>query len=135
MAVITLRYAISPINYRDVFTLIRATMKVINKSLLVFIILLFNTTFVLAERYHANEKVITADAMNKVTAYQLGLKKLKQLRALSGAELQQQLGGISLFLNTIHLGEGGYVTVLEKMDETGQLRFNGVVHVSVVYEE
>ena len=73
-------------------------------------------------------------ASTKQAAFQIGTKKLAQLRDLSSNEL-----GLALRVhgdiqgNTVHMNNGTYVTVEERMDSSGNMNFVSMVNVGYHY--
>ena len=88
------------------------------------------------DRVESNTIVVSA-ASTKQAAYQLGLNKLAQLQAASPQQLSQALKVHSSNVDgtTLHLKEGGYVTVQERMDAKGGLSFVSSVNVGFHYLE
>lgn len=88
------------------------------------------------DRVESNTIVVSA-ASTKQAAYQLGLNKLAQLQAASPQQLSQALKVHSSNVDgtTLHLKEGGYVTVQERMDAKGNLSFVSSVNVGFHYLE
>ena len=88
------------------------------------------------DRVESNKIVVSA-ASTRQAAYQLGLNRLVQLKAASPQQLSQSLKVHSSNLDgtTLHLKEGGYVTVQERMDAKGNLSFVSSVNVGFHYLE
>lgn len=88
------------------------------------------------DQNNTNTLVVSA-ASSKQAAYQLGLSKLTQLKAMSSKKLSQVLHIDSYNINerTLHLKDGGYVTVEERMGADGKVNFVSVVHVDSHYLE
>ena len=88
------------------------------------------------DRVESNTIVVSA-ASTKQAAYQLGLNKLAQLQAASPQQLSQALKVHSSNVDgtTLHLKEGGYVTVQERMNAKGNLSFVSSVNVGFHYLE
>ena len=74
---------------------------------------------------------------SKQAAYQLGLRKLTQLKAMPPKKLNRALhvGSSRIDVKTLHLEGNGYVTVEERMDTDGKPNFVSVVHVASHYLE
>lgn len=78
------------------------------------------------------EPTATSDA-----AYQFALAELQSLKNLSARELNKELNIFSFDIasDSIHLKDGGFVTVQERMNEQGQLEYVGTVNVKVHYAQ
>ncbi|WP_104040856.1 DUF3316 domain-containing protein [Vibrio hyugaensis] len=78
------------------------------------------------------EPTATSDA-----AYQQALAELNSLKDMSSRELNKQLNlrAFDIASNSTHLQDGGFVTVQERMNEQGQLEYQGTVNVKVNYAQ
>jgi len=110
-------------------------MKSTKNILIASAMVMLSTQAIADETYSSKQTVVTADATSKVAAYEQALTKLDSLKVASANELQKDFWWVAMPVNNMALEQGAYVTVLEKMDETGQLVYNGVVNLSVSYEE
>jgi hypothetical protein len=83
---------------------------------------------------NANTMVIRS-APTKQAAYQLGQSKLMQLNGMSSQKLSNvlQVSSLNLKGDTLHLKDGGYVTVEERMSASGKTTFVSLVHVDSHY--
>lgn len=94
----------------------------------------------LGGNYISREEVRTvsvAPATSTEQAYQEALSELNALKQMPANKLNKTLN-LSRFdtsSNNTHLKEGGYITVQERMNETGQLEYVGRVNVKVHYAE
>lgn len=88
------------------------------------------------DRVGSNTLVVSA-ASTKQAAYQLGLSKLKQLKSSSAQQLSQALKVHSSNIDgtTLHLKDGGYITVQERMDAKGNVNYVSSVTVGFHYLE
>lgn len=87
------------------------------------------------ETYVANEIVKTVDTSSKASAYELALTKLNALEATSPEQLGKDFDSISMQSYGAYLEDDAYITVSEKMDTSGQLVYNGLVHISLIYTD
>ena len=83
-----------------------------------------------------SEIIETPVAPTKAAAYDLGVNKLSTLtnsspRQLEGA-LDTPFGDIEM--DTLHVRDGGYVTVEERVDANGKVGYIGQVNIDVEYE-
>ena len=80
--------------------------------------------------------LLTPVVPTKAAAYELGAKKLAELNNSSPSQLIRSLntpfGDIEE--GTVHIREGGYVTVEERADASGRVAYVGQVNVDVDYE-
>ena len=74
-------------------------------------------------------------APNKQAAYQLGQSKLTQLNGMSSQKLSNvlQISSLNLKGDTLHLKDGGYVTVEERINVGGKITFVSLVRVDSHY--
>ena len=79
--------------------------------------------------------LLTEPQNNRADAYQAGVDKLYTLKASSPRQLSSELGlySSSIDKSTVQLDEGAYVTIEERVNTSGQLRYIGVVNVNVSY--
>ena len=79
----------------------------------------------------------TQTVKSKSEAYQVGLKKLKQLYSSPSKELFYTLRvpSTEANINSIHVNDGGYVTVEEMMNANGEVLYRGVLNVSYHFAE
>ena len=103
------------------------------------------TSILLVSATAANAFTIYQDPTTTMTdtyssrdaAYQAGLNKLTSLSSASPSQLAEEL---DIFVtdnmkeDTIHLNNGAYVTVQERMNDNGQVEYTGVVNFDVDYE-
>ncbi|WP_181389791.1 DUF3316 domain-containing protein [Leucothrix pacifica] len=84
-----------------------------------------------------NNTIVLSAAPTKQAAYQLGLNKLAQLNASSPQQLGLMLNVISSNAegNTLHLKDGGYITVQERMSTGGNTTYVSSVNVGLHYLE
>ncbi|MBE5176478.1 DUF3316 domain-containing protein [Vibrio parahaemolyticus] len=70
-------------------------------------------------------------------AYQQALSELNSLKTMSARELNKELNILTFNVKSrsMHLKDGGFVTVQERMNEDGQLEYLGKVNVKVHYAE
>ena len=101
-------------------------------------VLLLGATAASAANLYQDPTSVTTDTFNSRTqAYQAGINKLSSLKAATPEQLSNE---IDLFVtgnmkeDTIHLEDGAFVTVQERMSGNGQLEYVGVVNIDVDYE-
>lgn len=83
---------------------------------------------------YSDQTVFTAESSIKAIAYEQGMAKLNALQTASSNELEAKFWWLGMPANNMAIEEGAYVTVMEKMNASGQIVYSGVVHVSVSYE-
>jgi len=110
-------------------------MKLTKTTLIASAMVILSSQAIADETYSSQQTVVTADATSKAVAYEQGLRKLDALKVASSNQLEKDFWWVASPVNNMALEEGAYITVLEKMDETGHLVYNGVVNLSVSYEE
>ena len=73
----------------------------------------------------------------KQEAFKSGLSKLSQLKSTSTKQLSQelQIHGSNLDGSTLHLKDGGYINVEERMNDNGNITYTPHVTVSFHYAE
>lgn len=83
-----------------------------------------------------SEIIETPVAPTKAAAYEMGVNKLSALTNSSAAQLERELttpfGDIEV--DSLHVRDGGYVTVQERVDANGKVGYIGQVNVDVEYE-
>ena len=101
-------------------------------------VLLFGATAANANNLYKDPTSVTTESFNSRTqAYQAGINKLSSLKAATPDQLSDE---IDLFVtgnmkkDTIHLKDGAFVTVQERMNGNGQLEYVGVVNIDVDYQ-
>jgi len=110
-------------------------MKLTKNILIASAMAILSTQVVADETYYSDQTVITADASSKATAYEQGIAKLNTLEAASSNQLEKAFWWVAMPTNNMTLQEGAFITVTEKMNADGQLVYNGIVNLSVSYEE
>ncbi|MFC1236698.1 DUF3316 domain-containing protein [Vibrio sp. F74] len=116
------------------------------KSVTISTILLLSTS-VFAGQYvptpgnyveRLNSSTIDTEVMKtKDDAYKAGLEILTKLYTSSSSELFSSLRviGKDVNKNTMHINDGGYITVEEMMDVNGGMMYRGVLNVSYHFAE
>ncbi len=68
-------------------------------------------------------------------AYQLALSELNTLKSLPANKLNKAFNMLAFNMEaqSTHLKDGGFITVQERMNEYGQLEYQGKVNVTVHY--
>lgn len=84
---------------------------------------------------YSNQTVLTVDANSKEDAFKQGMTTLNELKVSKSNDLKKTFWGLDVNANKVALAGDSYVTVAEKMKADGQLVYNGIVHVSLSYEE
>ena len=108
-------------------------MKITKKALIASAILaLSSQVFADSDPHQANRILQTADTATQSAAYEMALEKLQALETESSTELNHELG-LSAASRNVSLNEGAYITISEKMDDAGEMLYNGLVHVSVSF--
>jgi len=110
-------------------------MKLTKNILIASAMVILSTQVSADEVYYSDQTVITADASSKAIAYEQGISKLNALQAASANQLEKEFWWVAMPTNNMALEAGAFVTVTEKMMANGQLVYNGVVNLSVAYEE
>ena len=110
-------------------------MKLTKNILIASAMVVLSTQAFADETYYSDQTVITADASSKTAAYEQGMTKLNSLESASANQLEKEFWWVAMPTNNMALEEGAFVTVSEKMTADGQLVYNGVVNLSVAYEE
>ena len=84
-----------------------------------------------------SETLITSVAPTKAAAYQLGANKLAELKSDSSQQLEMALATPlgSIESDTLHLNEGGFVTIQERMNADGEIGYVGLVNVDFSFVE
>jgi uncharacterized protein YdeI (BOF family) len=108
-------------------------MKMIKNALIVTTMALLSAQAFASDSFQGWRVVQTADASSKTAAYELALDKLEQLKQDSSVELNNDLGHVTAYSSSVSLNEDAYVTVVEKMDKNGDMKYTGNVNVSVSY--
>jgi hypothetical protein len=93
-----------------------------------------------AGNYVSREEMKTiyvAPTSSSDEAYQQALSELNTLKSLPASELNKELNILTFNVKSrsTHLKDGGFVTVQERMNENGQLEYQGKVNVKVHYVE
>lgn len=109
-------------------------MKMIKNALIATTIALLSANAFASDTFSESRVVKTADVTNKAAAYELALDKLNTLQNDSAVELNNDLGHVSNYANSVSLNDGAYITVAEKMDANGNLQYTGLVNVSVTFD-
>lgn len=108
-------------------------MKMIKSALIASVVLALSSQ---AFANQASRVIPTADMSTKTAAYELALDKLTSLENDSAVTLSHELlAGLSPVANSVSLNDGAYITVVEKMDSTGQIVYTGLVNVSASYSD
>ena len=84
---------------------------------------------------YSNQTVLTVEANSKEDAFKQGMTTLNELKASKSNDLKKTFWGLDVNANKVALADDSYVTVAEKMNADGQLVYNGIVHVSLSYQE
>ena len=85
--------------------------------------------------HQANRALPTADVTSKAAAYDLAFDKLATLKAASPTELNNDLGHVAVnYPNSVALTDDAYITVSEKVNESGNIFYTGLVNVGVTYD-
>jgi hypothetical protein len=79
--------------------------------------------------------LVTGAVATKEAAYQMGVSKLAELKAASPYQLSRVLAAYNAENSTVHLNDGSYVTIQERMNDNGQLSYVGLVNVKFGYVE
>ena len=84
-----------------------------------------------------NKTLVMHPAATKQAAYQLGLNRLAQLKTFSSQQLGQTLNINSFNAkgDTLHLKDGSYVAVQERMDANGNISYVSSVNIGMHYLE
>jgi hypothetical protein len=88
--------------------------------------------------HNDHKTVTTATVASRNKAYDLGLKKLNEMKAKSSLELAREF---VLFLdsakeiNSVTLDDDGYITIDESMNNRGELVYTAKVHLSCSYSK
>lgn len=84
-----------------------------------------------------HDTLATSFVTSKAAAYQQGENLLAQLKTDSAQKLSSSLSihSGSADTSTIHLDQGAFVTVEERMDANGKLGYVGLVNVDYSYTE
>lgn len=107
-------------------------MNITKKALIVSAMLaLSSQVFADTDAHHETRVFKTADAATKTIAYNMAFEKLQTLEADTSTELNHDLGNLSAASRNVTLNDGAYITVAEKMNENGDILYNGLVHVAV----
>lgn len=93
-----------------------------------------------ASQYKRTETdtLTTSFAASKAAAYQLGMDKLLQLKAIPQYKLRYSLhahSGNRILQDTLRIDKGAYITVQERMVENGTLGYVGLVNIAYSYTE
>ena len=82
------------------------------------------------------ETIVTGVTDSRAAAYQAGADKLSSLKSASPYALADEVGlfGSDIEADTVHLDEGSYVTVQERLGADGKIGYVGVVNAGVSYE-
>lgn len=120
-------------------------MKLIKSAALSTLILLSTSAF--AEQYVPapgnyiqrlnNTTIDTEIVKSKSEAYKVGLKNLSKLYSNSSNELFSTLRIPNVDVNprSIHVNDGGYITVEEMMNINGDIIYRGVLNVSYHFSQ
>lgn len=83
------------------------------------------------------ETLQTSVASTKAAAYQLGINKLMQLKAIPqrGLNLTASVHTRGFVESTLKINEGSFITVQERMIENGRLGYVGLVNIVYSYVE
>ncbi|MGY0564705.1 MAG: DUF3316 domain-containing protein [Paraglaciecola chathamensis] len=89
-----------------------------------------------SDRVGSNTLVMNP-AATKQAAYQLGLNRLAQLKTFSSKQLELTLSVNSPNADgrTLHLKDGGYVIVQERMDANGRISYVSLLNIELHYLE
>jgi len=108
-------------------------MKKIKNALIATTMILLSAQAFASDSFQEWRVVQTTDTTSKAAAYELALDKLDELKQDSSVELNNDLGHVTTYSNSVSLNEDAYVTVVEKMDNNGDMKYSGNVNVSVSY--
>jgi hypothetical protein len=108
-------------------------MKMIKNALIATTLAFLSAHAFASDSFQEWRVVQTSAASTKAAAYELALDKLEQLKQDSSVELNNDLGHVTTYSNSVSLNDDAYVTVIEKMDKNGELNYAGQVNVSVSY--
>jgi len=88
------------------------------------------------ERYETNTITMTGES-TKQAAFKSGASKLSLLKSASADQLSKELRVHSSNLDgtTLHMKEGGYISVQERMDANGNVSYTPIVTVNIHYAE
>lgn len=108
-------------------------MKMIKNTLIATTMVLLSAQAFASDSFQEWRMVQTTDANSKAAAYELALDKLELLKQDSSVELNNDLGHVTQYSNSVSINDDAYVTVIEKMDNNGEMKYTGQVNVSVSY--
>ena len=79
----------------------------------------------------------TAMAGSKAQAYELGKTTLSELESISHGQLATRVGvhSGSANLDTLHMKDGAFITVQERMSSNGKIEYIGIVNIEVSYQQ
>jgi len=109
-------------------------MNLTKTALIASTMLALSTQVFATETIHSTRVITTADVATKAAAYELAVDKLDTLQTDSSAQLNSDLGHIAPDSRSLVLNEDGYITVMEKMNEKGELLYTGLVNVNISYD-
>jgi len=81
--------------------------------------------------------ISTKVTQNKQASFLLGLDKLHLLESSTAKDLKKELNvfGYQVVASSLHLKDGGYVTVKERMNSQGDSEYVSTVNVTYRYQE
>jgi len=110
-------------------------MNMIKKAFLASTMVLLSAQVFASDTRMASRVLPTADATSEAAAYELALIKMETLQADTPVQLNNDLGHLTAYANTVTLNDGTYATVQEKIDANGNSLYTGLVHVTATYSD